>query len=270
VSFTVLGSTGFIGTNLVASLREQGHEIFAPRIADLDIGRRDLGDVIYAIGVTADFRSRPFDTVEAHVCVLRRVLESASFDSFLYLSSTRVYAHAATTDEAERVTVDPSDPDELYNISKLMGEALCLGMDRETVRVARLSNVYGDVTGPNFISEVLREALGTRRIRLRSSLSSAKDYVAIRDVVGILPLIARGGKARLYNVAGGRNVSHGELLGALGRLVPVTVDVRDDAPTIVFPPVSIERVRAEFGFAPADIIAELPGLIARFGAQRGD
>ena len=55
--------------------------------------------MIYAIGVTADFRTRPFETMEAHVSVLCEILRDARLDSLTYLSSTRLYGGAASTGE---------------------------------------------------------------------------------------------------------------------------------------------------------------------------
>lgn len=267
--FTILGSAGFIGGRLADALRRQGHDVYAPARGEQELFRRNLGDVIYAVGTTADFRSRPFDTVEAHVCLLRQVLQSGNFRSLLYLSSTRIYGHDAGgksgAEEGERVTVDPANPEELYNLSKLMGESLCLATGRDTVRIARLSNVYGgDFDSQNFLAEVFRQACCERRVRLRTALNSAKDYVGIEDVVAVLPRIALSGKERLYNIASGRNVSHDELLAGLSRLVPLTVEVETGAPAVVFPPISIERARHEFGFAPKGIMEDLPDLVAGF------
>ena len=109
--FTVFGATGFIGANLVAHLSRRGHEVRCPK-RDLPIEAGDhLGHVIYAIGLTANFRSRPYETVEAHVGLLSRLLQTSCFDSWLYLSSTRVYAGllgASKVDEEVRIPIAPS------------------------------------------------------------------------------------------------------------------------------------------------------------------
>lgn len=265
MTFTILGGTGFIGGRLVAELRRQGNEVHVPVRGEPEIFGRELGHVIYAAGLTADFRTRPFDTVEAHVGLLNRLLRSGNFQSLLYLSSTRVYGGGARADEAQRLSVDPADPDDLYNLSKLTGESLCTATGRDTVRIARLSNVYGgDFESQNFLAEILRQAVLGGVVRLRTALDSAKDYVGVADVVGLLPRIVLSGKARLYNVAGGRNVSNRELLAGLSRLASVTVEVEERAPTVVFPEISIDRARGEFGFAPTGILADLPGLVNEF------
>jgi len=79
MKFTVLGAGGFIGSHLLAHLRQAGHDCFAPARGDATLFAEELGHVIYCIGLTADFRSRPFDTVRAHVCLLADVLEKAPF-----------------------------------------------------------------------------------------------------------------------------------------------------------------------------------------------
>ncbi|MFM9913962.1 MAG: NAD-dependent epimerase/dehydratase family protein [Methylophilaceae bacterium] len=263
MKFTVLGATGFIGSHLVKHLREQGHECFVPARGDPSIFTQPLGHVIYAIGLTADFRTRPFDTVRAHVSVLADVLEKAQFDSFLYLSSTRVYGNSTSAQEDVMLQASPKNPSDLYNLSKLMGESLCLCCGKANVRVARLSNVYGnDVESENFLTSIVRDALINKHITLHSALDSSKDYVDIRDVVGILPKITVAGEGKLYNVASGINVSNRELIEKLKQLTNCTVDLSSQAKNISFPAINISQIKHEFGFVPTMVVHKLDMLVS--------
>src|SRR6267378_3887747 len=140
---TVLGASGFIGSHLVKRLRELNIECLAPGREE-QLPGRNLGEVIYCIGLTADFRSRPFDTVDAHVCKLLSVLRDCEFDSLLYLSSTRLYeGHSQTAREEDSLKFGPTNPSDLFGLSKALGESLSLACGKK-VRVVRPSNVYGD------------------------------------------------------------------------------------------------------------------------------
>ena len=123
--FTILGATGFIGSRLANYLEKKGDRVTRSKFENA-IAATDLGHVIYCIGLTADFRSRPFDTMDAHVNRLGEFLKNTHVQSFLYLSSTRIYGSASIADETTKISVDPSSPGDLYNISKVAGEALCL------------------------------------------------------------------------------------------------------------------------------------------------
>ena len=264
--FTVLGAAGFIGSHLCRRLQQLQMECFAPA-RDAELGQRNLGTVIYCIGLTADFRSRPLDTIEAHVCKLHEVLSIGNFDSLLYLSSTRLYRGNTDTGEEASVTVNSSHADDLYNLSKLAGESLALNSGR-TVRVARLSNVYGgDFDSQNFVSDVLREALLTRRVILNTSPESAKDYVSIDDVVDVLIKIARSGVERIYNVASGTNVTNGELTEGLQKLISCEVEVANTATQVSFPAINIDRIRGEFDFRPSSILDDLETLVEVYRRQ---
>jgi hypothetical protein len=124
-SFTVLGASGFLGSHLVRWLQSQALPYQALARQESGVGP-PLGHAIYCIGVTADFRRRPYETVRAHVCDLARLLEHGTFDSLLYLSSTGIYAGTPRGHEDAVLQVNPTQPDDLCNISKAMGEALCL------------------------------------------------------------------------------------------------------------------------------------------------
>jgi nucleoside-diphosphate-sugar epimerase len=258
--FTVLGGGGYIGSRLAAALRAAGHEVLAPpRGAPPAPG---AGHVVYAVGVASDFRTRPLDTIRAHVGLLEEHLRAGGWESFLYLYSTRVYAGAASGREGAALVLRPADPDQLYNASKVAGEALCLTLPHPGVRVVRLANVYGDDAGTGtFIADVLAAATGAGAVEFRTHPDSAKDYVALEDVLALLPRIALGGRERLYNVAAGRNVRVGELAAELRGLGVRCAFAGDPAP-VVFPPIDIGRVRTEFGFVPLHLLERLPALVA--------
>ena len=250
--FTVLGATGYIGSRLVAHLQAQGHTVWAPARGDAEVFTRPLGHVIYCVGLTADFRTRPFDTVDAHVGLLTEVLRRAQFESLLYLSSTRVYMGAASTHEDAPLAVVPGDPSYLYNLTKLTGESLCHASGRAGVRVARLSNVVGpglDAASGNLVADLLHQARQGHMV-LRSDPQSAKDYVHVADVLDWLPRIALQGCHPVYNVASGVQTTHAQWLQWLSEHYGCTVQVQDGAQSQCFAPIDVSRLRAHWS-APA-------------------
>jgi nucleoside-diphosphate-sugar epimerase len=261
---TILGASGFIGSNLVAELERRKAEHLAIRRND-QIPQQNLGDVIYCIGVTADFRSKPFETVDAHVCRLREILKDGEFESLTYLSSTRVYGNnVAPAREEDPIAVAPANPSDLYNISKAMGESLALNCGRNA-RVVRLANVYGaDVSSENFLATVIKDAITTRKLVLKTSKDSVKDYVSIADVVPALIEIATRGRERIYNLASGVATSNAELAAGLCKAANCEVKFVGNAAQVIFPPIVIDRLRNEFDFKPARVLDDLNGLVGLY------
>jgi len=262
--FTILGASGFIGSALARALRTAGDDCIAPERAAMGAlleGNTALGHVIWCVGLTADFRERPFDTVRAHVCDLLPWLQQGRFDSFLYLSSTRVYGGCERAEETAALTVQPSRPDDLYNLTKLTGEALCLTQPRTDVRVVRLSTVIGErPDAHDFVAALLREGRATGSVRLRDHADSAKDYIALEDVVDLLPCIACAGTQRLYNVAAGSNLTHWQVAQSLAAPAGWRVICEGAAPPVIFPLIGTGRIRQEFGFSPRDALGRIASL----------
>ena len=269
MKFTVFGSTGFIGSNLVQFLRKLKVDVFAPARDDFSFAD-NLGHVIYCIGMTADFREKPFETLRSHVCLLLDILERVAFDSFVYLSSTRVYSRAAASHEDTVLGAVPYDPEDLYNLSKMMGESICLSSRLRNVKIIRLSNVYGsDFQSKNFLFSIIRDAVNNKKITLKTNPASEKDYINIKDVVGIIPKIAVAGKHKIYNVASGQNISHGEIVDFLRKKTGCLVEVEPNAKQVIFPRIDINRVRKEFGLSPSSLFSHLPALTASYLKEKG-
>src|SRR3954465_10198299 len=107
MKITILGGGGFIGSSLTAHCRARGIECQVVT-RSTPSNNEDMGHVIDCVGMTADFRTRPLDTVDAHVSFVSDFFRKSRFQSFLYLSSTRVYRRAASTNEEATICVDPS------------------------------------------------------------------------------------------------------------------------------------------------------------------
>lgn len=267
---TVLGGHGFVGSHLARHLRAQEYDCFVPDRDDPAIFARPLGHVVYAIGLTADFRSRPLDTVEAHVCLLNRLIRAGDFESLTYLSSTRVYAGATETAETASLRANPNDPSDLYNLSKLMGEALCLHCGHPAMKVARLSNIVGLRRDPDmFIDQLLDEGRRTGKVVLRTASASRKDYLYIDDAVALLARIALSVETGIYNVASGEGITNGEIIRALAEHMDFEVSVVPDAPVWNFTAIDISKARTRFGFVPTKFSDYFPVFLRDYRRING-
>ena len=150
-----------------------------------------------------------------------------------------------------------------------MGESLTLNCGRENMRVARLSNVFGrHFDTPNFLDSIVRDAVSTRRIVLRSHPQTTKDYVFIDDVVAALTEIALCGRQRLYNIASGSAIAHRQILEIVRQQTGCEMSAEPHGGPVPSPIISIERVRRELGFSPRPVLPCLTAMLERFASVR--
>lgn len=262
MTFTVLGATGFIGRNMTAHLRQQGFVVATPS-RDIDLSGRHLGHVIYAIGVVGGAKNRMQDMITAHALLPQRILQEATFDSFLYLSSTRVYDGISLDTEAREDVALPVLPSSasFFSLTKMTGEAVCLAHPNPAVRVARLSNIYGiDQSPDTFLGSVLRDLAAKASVTFGESLQSSKDYLSIGDATRMLQSIALNGDQRLYNVASGDIVTHAALAEKI-KACGLHAAFADGGATRAFPRINTARISELCGGARQHLLDDLPRLI---------
>lgn len=264
MNFTIFGAKGFIGSNLVSYLRSRGHSVLAPEREEILGLKVNLGHVVYAIGMTGNFRSKPFETVEAHTNILSQLLRAYNFDSWLYLSSSRLYGLSnRSCSEEDRINVFPGK-DGVYDISKLLGEALCLSMQRPTVRVARLSNVYGvGQSKHTFLGDIFKNLYLHEDVEIRESPISSKDYIDISDVVKMIEQIALRGKYNIYNIASGYNTKHIDIASMIQNTLNVKASFKPNSKDRVFSKINIQRIKDDFSFEPQDIKHNFPKVLKK-------
>ncbi len=268
MKFTVLGATGFIGSHFKHFIEQKGIDVFTPEKHYQFHKGEDLGHVVYAIGLTADFRSRPLETVHAHVTKLLEVLENAQFESFLYLSSTRVYSGVSEARETSTLAVNPLMMSDLYNLSKLMGESVCLAMDNKNIRVARLSNVIGnDFSSDNFLFSVIKEAVGHGRMKLNSQLNASKNYILIEDLLELMYTVILGGRERIYNLASNSSTSNQDLIGEMKKWIEFDFVQGEVKENLKFPDIDTDRIKTEFGYKSRDVLNHIQSLIKQYKKQ---
>jgi nucleoside-diphosphate-sugar epimerase len=267
---TIIGGKGFIGRHLVDRLIATGWSCRVPERHEVDNSQENMGHVFFCAGLTADYLRRPFETIEAHVSLLSRILQTNRFESLVYLSSTRLYDSQPGSEGKEEMPLllTPANPRHLYDLSKALGESLCLATGKGRARIARLSCVYKDHTdGEGFLPMLLRRIIADNCLTLEvdSSPSFARDYVAVDDVVEALILIATQATQSIYNVASGENTSNDTLFTTLSkisgcRIIPLQAR---GAAANAAPRISIRRIAEEFGWKPVPVMEKIRTILAK-------
>jgi nucleoside-diphosphate-sugar epimerase len=257
---TILGAGGFVGSHLARYLQAHGVKFSAPQKDDKSYINHDLGYVFYCIGLTADYAKRPFDVITAHIDLLAQILRAGRYQRLVYLSSTRLYDSGAGGGvETQDLIFNPANPRHSYDLSKAMGEWLCLHTGQGRASVARLASVYSttDLSDRNFLHTTIEEALGGQNFSLRTAADYARDYVHTDDVCAALACILANGRQGIYNVASGQNISNRELFLKIQTLTGVLINPEMPPTGITAPQIDINRIRDEFGLKPAKLLDKL-------------
>jgi UDP-glucose 4-epimerase len=258
----VTGGAGFIGSHLVDSLLDSGAEVMV--VDDFRLGRREhlgsdgtasrltviQGDIRSAedLRPVADFapdtvfhmaalhfipycNAHPQEALDVNVLGLDaviRAVRTAPLSAFVFSSSGAIYGFG---DEPWPETA-PDRPDEIYGISKWMGEQIMgrFHAERPQVRtvVARVFNTYGPrETNPHVLPDVMQALRAGKTIEL-GNLWPQRDLIFVTDTAAGLVAAAQGGGSGLevFNVGTGAGTTIQDVMETIGEITGHPVDVR--------------------------------------------
>jgi nucleoside-diphosphate-sugar epimerase len=226
----VTGATGFVGTHLLAALREQGRRVLMHATANGDIatGRLEfdgVGHVFHLAGrsFVPDSWARPLPFYAVNVLGTVNVLEFCRrHNASLTHVSSYVYGIPRCLPVGEDHPAQPLNP---YSHSKILAEEVVRYFGAQfglRVSVVRPFNVYGPGQDERFlIPTIIRQALDplTDRIAVRD-LRPKRDFIHVRDLVSLLIATLSRPAGGVYNAGSGRSIGIQELVEEINRAVP--------------------------------------------------
>lgn len=286
----VLGGSGFIGSNLVASLLQAGHQITnfdrpgtSPQSFDSRENYRFVpGTLSDSSHLRSVFEQQPFDKV---IFLVSTLIPSSGYSDFLLerdINLTALYEvirHMETTGCPELLffssggTVYGSNglslnaehsaccPVTYYGYSKLACEEYIRFISRgNKIRhtIVRPSNPYG--SGQNqygrqgLIAVAMGKLMQGRAIEVWGDGEVIRDYLHIADLVdAVCRLIAMPAANQVYNIGSGEGTSVNAILSYLGEVSGVQPEIQYTPARAVDIPVNvldIQKVRQATGWAP--------------------
>jgi len=264
----VTGSSGFLGSALVARLRAEGREVTASDLeADPSCDLTDFAmvealvsrgfDTIFHCGAVSGpmvMADRPLDVWRINAGGAAHVLEAVRRHGsarVIVCSTTEVYGDwSGDVDEDT-----PSRPTSVYGASKLAAEAAVLGYLREGVDAValRLSWIYGPGRRtPTMLESALRALAAGRDMAIGAHPDDPTHYLWIDDAVtGLMCAAAAPAPPhRIYNITAGSGLPMGEVVRLLSEAAPRgRVSLCDASPGKGPTSILSERARTDLGFS---------------------
>lgn len=222
----VTGSAGFIGSNLVNELLEDGHRVLgidnfysgrrenvaalkceAYRVVEHDV-REPLDDVvkgtvhqIYHLACPASPKSYQMDpdfTWETSVLGIKNVLRLAKKRNVraLFTSTSEVYGDPKEHPQKESYwgNVNPMGERSCYDEGKRAAETYCYNAQRMQwdVRVARIFNTYGPFMSPEdgrVVSNFINQALDNQPLTIYGDGQQTRSFCYVEDMVRGLKML---------------------------------------------------------------------------------
>ena len=299
--YLVTGAAGFIGSQLLQTLLERGHDAvgwdaftdyYDPALKeenarDLPVTRVDVAEDALALdgfdGVfhlagqpgVASFGGIFPVYVRQNVLASQRLFEEAvtAGTRVVFASSSSVYGDAETYPTPEDVVPRPISP---YGITKLACEHLARAYGSEfglEVATVRYFTIYGPRQRPDmaFTRMVTRLAEG-RSFELYGDGSQSRSFTYVEDAVdATIAAMERAPQGAVYNVSGGTEVSMLEAVETLGRIAGRRLELvrrprreGDAARTAA----DTTRIRTELGWEPSTPFEDGLGAQWRWAAAR--
>ena len=232
LNFLIIGSNGFIGSNLSSFLNNKGHTVFkSNRIdsnSDFDWSNKKIDYCIHCASTlipsssSDEFYDEFFNLIEPTFLLIDRCGERKI--PFIFISSGGAIYSDSNDYLSEKSAMSPST---FYGLSKLIIENYILEKAKEELKymVLRPTNVYGrDIKNINknqgFIENTVFSIINDETIKLFGDISNERDYIYIDDFIkGVYQLICNAQLNSIYNVGSGHLCSLNDLIKKISQIL---------------------------------------------------
>lgn len=245
--YTIFGHTGFFGKNLSTYLKLLNKEIFLPKKGIYKFSK-NLGDIIYCIGIDEVFDNPP-KSIDANLKIISQIIFNNKFNSFTFLSSTRLYKNSTQTLESSFIKINPNKKNDYFNSLKLAAENLCLSYGKN-IKVVRLSNIFGSYFTKQkyLLPTLLRSSVKQKKVDILINKNSKKNYIHAIDAIKIILKIIKKSKFRIYNIAGEKRIKIETIAQEIKTINKCKINYFNQKIKYNEPKINISRIKNEFNF----------------------
>lgn len=260
--YTIFGNTGFIGSNLIYYCKKKKYKIFLPK-KNKYIFKKNLGHIIYCIG-TGEAKTNPIKALKANLLGVLKIIFNNKFDSFTYISTTRVYLFNQNSAEDKERSIDVvNDEGSLFNLLKLSAEKILI-QSKKNIKIIRLTNVYGKFFSKQtyLLPNLIRNALLKKKINISISKNSLKNYLHIDEAIPLFFKIINKSKYKIYNIAGLKRYKLVDIVNKIKQNTSCEVVYQNQKLIANDQKININRIKKEFNFYPKkNLLSDLKIII---------
>jgi len=281
----VLGSNGFVGTNLIRYLRSRGFEtidvdVSSPASISTDITKKesffnDLKEVecdavvhLAAITSIKDTMENPYRCYEVNCLGTLNVLELANqrgIQRLIYASSANVYGLPLELPVKETTALNPRTP---YDYSKVISEYLVQSYHRHkglSATILRSWKIFGEHDTPqSAVSRFIRSCLKNEPIPLFNSGRDTTDPYHVENYCHAIELCLTKSEAvgEALNVGTGNELSIRQIAEIIRKMTGSQSELQllpprsalESKPMRSYP--SIEKIKSLLGYSPIVTLEE--------------
>ena len=276
----ITGASGLIGSHLCRKLAEEGRDVVGLAHSHLISVRPNLRvdmcditdygslrsvldyyhpDTVFHFAAHLPSTTNP-NFIRVNITGTSNLLDICyrnKVKNFVYASSMSVYSAPPI-----RLPVDeghPTQPDDVYGKTKLVGELLCECYSRviRTITV-RFSSMFGLGDNSRVAYHFMRSALSGQAIQVDGDGSQSSDFIYVDDAVrGAILALENGKSGEVYNIGSGQETSVLELANLIAGLVKPNVEVKLSSKPATRPfrfVADIGKARMELGYEPSGLV----------------